>query len=256
MSTAPNDIDSLPIAFRAVGLTTILREYEAAITRAEAENWGYRQFLHHLVELEASERLSRKIERLLKDSDLPPGVSLMQLEQSKIPEKARRQLPTLLSGDFVRRGDNLLCFGLPGRGKSFYVAALARALIEQHQMRVLFIPTFRLVTQLIAAKRDLKLPAFLDRLDRYDAVVLDDVGYVQQVTEEMEVLFTFFAHRYEQQKSLLITSNLVFSEWDKIFRNPMTTMAVVDRLVHRAIILEFRADRSIREEIAAARRDS
>lgn len=256
MSATPNGIDSLPIVLRTVGLTAILREYEAAITRAEAENWGYRQFLYHLVELEASERLRRKIERLLNDSDLPPGISLVQLEQNKIPEKARRQLPTLLSGDFVRRGDNLLCFGLPGRGKSYYVTALARALVEQHQMKVMFVPTFRLVTQLIAAKRDLKLPGFLDRLDRYDAIVLDDVGYVHQVAEEMEVLFTFFAHRYEQQKSLLITSNLVFSEWDKIFRNPMTTMAVVDRLVHRAIILEFRSDRSIREEMAAARRDN
>jgi DNA replication protein DnaC len=254
VSADPSGIDGLPIALRTLGLSCMLREYEAAITRAEAENWGYRQFLHTLAELEASERLRRKIQRLLDDSDLPPGISLMQLEQGKIPEKARRQLPTLLSGDFVRRGDNLLCFGLPGRGKSYYVAALARSLIEQHQMKVLFVPTFRLVTQLIAAKRDLKLPGFLDRLDRYDAIVLDDVGYVQQAAEEMEVLFTFFAHRYEQQKSLLITSNLVFSEWDKIFRNPMTTMAVVDRLVHRAIILEFRANRSIREEMAAARK--
>jgi DNA replication protein DnaC len=256
VSAVPPELDGLPIVLRTLGLTCMLREFEAAITQAEAQNWGYRRFLYALAELEGGERLRRKIERLLKDSDLPRGISLMQLDRSKVPEKARRQLPTLMSGDFIRRGDNLLCFGLPGRGKSFFVVALARALIEQHQLKVLFVPTFRLVTQLIAAKRELKLPGLLDRLDRYDAIVLDDVGYVHQVAEEMEVLFTFFAHRYEQQRSLLITSNLVFSEWDKIFRNPMTTMAVVDRLVHRAIILEFRADRSIREEMAAARKDS
>ena len=106
---------------------------------------------------------------------------------------------------------------------------------------MLFTPTFKLVTQLLAAKRDLKLPAALMKLERFDVVILDDIGYVQQSREEMEVLFTFLAERYEK-KSVVITSNLVFSQWDQIFKDPMTTMAAIDRLVHHATILEFDGD--------------
>ncbi len=161
--------------------------------------------------------------------------------RKKAAGKVRRQLPTLLTGELVRRGDNLLCFGLPGRGKSHFCAALGREWIQRHQLKVLFTPTFKLVTQLLAAKRDLKLPAALAKLERFDAVILDDLGYVQQSREEMEVLFTFLAERYEKQ-SVVITSNLVFSQWDQIFKDPMTTMAAVDRLVHHATILDFTGD--------------
>ena len=229
---------SLPILLRAMRLPTIAREYDQAIQRAEAENWGYQRFLSYLFETEANDRLQRKIARLLKDSNLPAGKSLESLDQKLLPDKLRRQLPALLDADFVRRGDNLLCFGLAGRGKSHFVAAVAREWICRHQLQVLFVPAFRLVTQLLAAKRDLKLPQAINRLQRFDAVVIDDIGYVQQSREEMEVLFHFLAERYEK-KSVVITSNLVFSQWDQIFKDPMTTMAAVDRLVHHSTIVEF-----------------
>lgn len=228
----------LALPLRALTLMTMAREHETVLARAEAENWGYRRFLTYLVENEINERLRRRIERQLKESGLPPGKTLDALEEKKLPEKVRRQLPTLLTGELVRRGDNLLCFGLPGRGKSHFCAALGREWIQRHQLKVLFTPTFKLVTQLLAAKRDLKLPAALAKLERFDAVILDDLGYVQQSREEMEVLFTFLAERYEKQ-SVVITSNLVFSQWDQIFKDPMTTMAAVDRLVHHATILDF-----------------
>jgi len=193
------------------------------------------------VENEVNERLRRRIERQLKESGLPPGKTIETLEEKKLPDKVRRQLPTLLSGELIRRGDNLRCFGLPGRGKSHLVAALGREWIQQHQWKVLFPPTFKRVTQLLAAKRDLKLPSALAKLDRFDVVILDDIGYVQQSREEMEVLFTFLAERYEK-KSVVITSNLVFSQWDQIIKDAMTTMAALDRLVHHATILEFNGD--------------
>ena len=226
---------------RSLLLTTMAREHEDVMARAEAENWGYRRFLGYLVENEVNERLRRRIERQLKESGLPSGKTLEALDEKKLPDKVRRQLPTLLSGELVRRGDNLLCFGLPGRGKSHLVAALGREWIQQHQLKVLFTPTFKLVTQLVAAKRDLKLPGALAKLERFDVVILDDIGYVQQSRDEMEVLFTFLAERYEK-KSVVITSNLVFSQWDQIFKDPMTTMAAIDRLVHHATILEFNGD--------------
>jgi DNA replication protein DnaC len=242
---------SLPILLRSLKLPTIAREHEAAITRAEAENWGYSRLLAFLVESEANDRLQRKIQRQLKDANLPPGKTLESLDQKKLPDKVRRQLPTLLDADFVRRGDNLLCFGLAGRGKTHFVAALGREWIQRHQLQVLFTPTFRLVSQLLAAKRDYKLPQVITKLLRFDAVILDDIGYVQQSREEMEVLFQFLAERYEK-KSVIITSNLVFSQWDQIFKDPMTTLAAVDRLVHHATILEFTGD-SLRASAAKNR---
>ena len=229
---------ALALLLRSMCLPTIAREYNQAIERAEAENWGYQRFLAYLFEAEAGDRLQRKIQRQLKDSGLPMGKTLESLDQKILPEKVRRQMPTLLDADFVRRGDNLLCFGLAGRGKTHFVAAIAREWICRHQLQVLFVPAFRLVTQLLAAKRDLKLPQAIARLQRFDAVIIDDIGYVQQSREEMEVLFHFLAERYEK-KSVVITSNLVFSQWDQIFKDPMTTMAAVDRLVHHSTILDF-----------------
>ncbi len=127
---------------------------------------------------------------------------------------------------------------MPGRGKSHYLAALGRELILRHQHQTLFIPTYKLVQQLLSAKKELRLEEALKKLDRYAVVILDDIGYVQQNREEMEVLFTFLAERYER-RSVMISSNLVFSKWDQIFKDPMTTMAAIDRLVHHSVILEF-----------------
>jgi DNA replication protein DnaC len=230
--------DPLPLLLRSLRLPTMAEAYAPAIAAAEAENWGYRRFLTHLAEAETSDRTTRRIQRMLDDSGLPSGKTLASLDLNKWPEKVRRQLPTLLDADFVRRGDTVCAFGLPGRGKSTFVAALAREWIQRHQLRVLFTPTFKLVGQLLAAKRDLKLNAALAKLQRYDALCLDELGYTQQSSEEGDILFQLLAERYET-KTVVITSNLVFSQWDKIFHNPMTAMAAADRLVHHGVVLEF-----------------
>ena len=132
----------------------------------------------------------------------------------------------------------MLAFGLPGRGKTHFLSAVGYELIQRHGKRVLFIPSYKLIQRLLEAKRELKLEALLKKLDAYEAIILDDLGYVQQTREEMEVLFTFFAERYER-RSVMISSNLVFSQWERIFQDPMTAMAAVDRLVHHSVILEF-----------------
>ena len=103
---------------------------------------------------------------------------------------------------------------------------------------MLFIPAYRLVQDMLAAKRDLDLPRMLRKLDNFDLLVIDDLGYLPQGAQESEVLFTLIAERYER-RSLGITSNLVFSEWEKIFANPMATAAAIDRIVHHSVILEF-----------------
>jgi DNA replication protein DnaC len=230
--------DSLGLLLKAFRLPTMAEIYAQVVEQAEQQGWGYRKFLQHLCEAEAQDRAERKLERLMKQSGLPSGKTLGSLEEAKIPAKVRRVLPTLLEGGFVSRAENVIALGLPGRGKTHFLAALGRELILRHKYAVLFTPTFKLVQQLLAAKRDLRLEELLRKLDRFDAVVLDDLGYVKQDREEMEVLFTFLAERYER-RSVMLSSNLVFSKWDQIFKDPMTTMAAIDRLVHHAVILEF-----------------
>jgi DNA replication protein DnaC len=240
--------EALAVLLRSFRLPTVASICEESVARAEREEWGYRKLLQHLFESEAQDRRERKMNRLLKDSGLPDGKTLGGLEEKFMTSKIRRLLPTLLEGHFVERAENLIAIGLPGRGKSHFLAALGRELILRHRVPVLFVPTFKLVQGLLAAKKALRLEAELRRLDHYAAVVLDDFGYVQQDREEMEVLFTFLAERYER-RSVLISTNLVFSKWEQIFKDPMTTMAAVDRLVHHAVILEFTGE-SIRGQKA------
>lgn len=240
----------LSVLLRSLKLPGFVRAHGEAATRAEGEGWGFKRYLQHLAEIEIEDRSSRRIERLLRESGLPHDKTLGNLELERLPAPVRRSLPTLCEGGFVDKAENLLAFGLPGRGKSHLVAAIGHELVRRGY-RVLFIPAFKLVQRLLAAKRDLELEATLRRLDRFDAIVLDDIGYVQQGREEMEVLFTFLAERYER-KSVIVTSNLVFSEWGKIFHDPMTTACAVDRLVHHAVILELSGP-SYRAEAAKRR---
>ena len=146
-------------------------------------------------------------------------------------------LNVLADGSFLNRSENILAFGNPGSGKTHLLCAIGHALIEQGK-RVLFISCSQLVQDLLIAKKELELTKKLKKLSLFDAVIIDDIGYVQQSREEMEVLFTFLADCYERS-SLLITSNLPFSKWEQIFKNPMTTAAAIDRLVHHSVILEL-----------------
>jgi DNA replication protein DnaC len=228
---------SLAMLLRLLKLPTVSRHAEEIAQQASREGWTFERYLHHLIELEIHERRRKRIERYLKDSDLPRDKTLATLTRSRLPTRVATMLPTLCEGAFVERGDNLLAFGLPGRGKSHLVCAIGHELI-QRGFRVLFTATYALVQRLLAAKRDLRLEKELATLDGYDTVILDDIGYVQQNRDEMEVLFTFLAERYER-RSVIITSNLVFSEWDRIFKDPMTTAAAIDRLVHHSVILEM-----------------
>jgi DNA replication protein DnaC len=241
---------ALPILLRALNLGEIAACHGQLATRAESEGWSFVDYLRHLVERELDARSRRRITRNQKRSGLPKDKTLGALKTARLPVKVRRQLPTLCEGGFVERGENLLAFGLPGRGKTHVCCAIGHELV-QRGYRVLFTPAFKLVQRLLVAKRDLTLEAELRQLDAYDAVLVDDLGYIQQDREEMEVLFTFLAERYER-KTVIITSNLVFSQWDRIFKDPMTTAAAIDRTVHHATILELTGE-SVRAEEAKQR---
>jgi DNA replication protein DnaC len=252
-TSKPSPLDALLVLLRALKLPAFTRHAEEIAIKATREGWTFSHYLQHLAELEVEARRSRRVERALHESDLPAEKTLATLDRARLSSKVTKLLASLCDGGFVERGENLLVFGLPGRGKSHVVVAIGHELI-QRGYRVLFIPTFALVQRLLTAKRDLRLERELARLDLYHAVILDDIGYVQQSRDEMEVLFTFLAERYER-KSVLITSNLVFSDWNRIFKDPMTTACAIDRLIHHAVILEMTGP-SFRSEAARKRGDA
>lgn len=248
-----SDMNSLPVMLKSLRLPSVQHHYERIACQAQSEEWSYERYLKELIEIEMGDRTDRRIERLLKRSELPEGKTLATLDLKLFPMQVRRQLPSLCEGGFMERTENILAFGLPGRGKSHLAAAITRELIVKRGCPAYFTSTHRLVERLLVAKQRLELEKDLKKLDRFEVVVLDDIGYVQQSREEMEVLFTFLAQRYER-RSLIITSNLVFSEWDRIFKNPMTTAAAIDRLVHHSVILELNNE-SYRAEAAKNRRN-
>lgn len=222
---------------RELHLPTIRSCYEDKARQAERETLGYEQYLFEVVELECQARRENRVARLLQASKLPLEKTLENFDLKRLPQKAARQVKTLIDGSFLDRRENVLAFGNPGSGKTHLLSALGQELIRSGR-RVAFTTCARLVQDLLLAKKELRLHRAIRKLAYYDGLVIDDLAYVQQSREEMEVLFTLLAERYERG-SVLISSNLPFSKWEAIFRDPMTTAAAIDRLVHHSVILEL-----------------
>ncbi len=222
---------------RELHLPTFRESFEEAAGRALRETLSYEQYLLELSQRECEVRRANRIERFLRQSKLPLEKSLEQFELKRLPAKVARQVKSLSDGGFVDRAENLLAFGKSGSGKTHLLCGLAQELVRQGR-KVYFSTCSLLVQDLLLAKRDLKLSRLLKRLAGFEAILIDDIGYVQQSREEMEVLFTLLAERYERG-TVMITSNLAFSKWETIFKDPMTTAAAIDRLVHHSVILEL-----------------
>lgn len=221
-------------------MPTIRRSYEEIAGQARVDSWSYEQYLLELLNLECENRQQNRIIRNLRISKLPPSKTFDNFDKKRLPTKVANHLNVLANGSFLKQSENILAFGNPGSGKTHLLCAIGHELIEKGK-QVLFITCSQLVQELLIAKKDLDMIRKLKKLSRFDAVIIDDIGYVQQSRTEMEVLFTFLADRYEQG-SLMISSNLPFSKWEQIFKDPMTTAAAIDRLVHHSVILELNID--------------
>jgi DNA replication protein DnaC len=219
-------------------LPTVRECYEDTARRAERETLSYEQYLLEVISRECEQRRKSKVQRLLKESALPLEKSLENFKVSRLPTKAQRQLRTLLEGGFLDRKENVLVFGNPGSGKSHLLTGLAQDLVVARERRMHFTKCSLLMQDLLAAKRDLRLSREIKRLGRYEGLIIDDLGYIQQTRDDMEVIFTLLAERYERG-SVLMTSNLQFSKWEGIFKDAMMTAAAIDRLVHHCVIVEL-----------------
>jgi DNA replication protein DnaC len=246
-----NPREELLRLLRELKMGAMASAVEDSALRAAKEGLTHEAFLLELARIERAAKSARRVERLRLQSELLPGKNFRALDLKRFASATRMQIERLRDGSFLAEAINVVAIGRPGAGKSHIACALGHALIEQGHP-VLFASTSALVQRLLAAKRDLRLPKELAKLDHFECLILDDIGYVQHDRDEMEVLFTLLAERYER-KSVIITTNLVFSEWNRIFKDPMTTMAAIDRVVHHSVVLDLMAVDSYRAEVAGAK---
>ena len=231
-------------------LPTFREHYRDLATRAAHEHLSYAAYLLHLCRTEAQLRRYNTINRLIKASRLPLEKTFANFDFKRLPTGITQQIKVLTEGHFVNQCENILAFGRPGSGKTHVLCGICHELARQGR-KVYFTTCDLMVQQLLRAKQELELDKLLKKLSRYDALMIDDFGYVKQNREEMEVLFSLLAYRYERG-SMLITSNLPFSRWQEVFKDPMTTAAAIDRLVHHSVILELNVD-SYRAQAAKSR---
>jgi DNA replication protein DnaC len=231
-------------------LPAIRDSFEVKAGEAATEGSTHLTYLRELLEQECTQRREKGVLRRLRESNLPLEKNFDTLDINRFGRKVAQQVTVLREGLFLERKENVLVFGSPGTGKSHLLAALGQELVKSGH-RAYFTSTSLLVQELLRAKAELRLDKHLKKLALFNVLIIDDIGYVQQDRQEMEVLFTLLAARYERG-SVLITSNLPFSKWESIFKDPMTTAAAIDRLVHHSIIMELNVP-SFRMEKAQTR---
>jgi DNA replication protein DnaC len=246
------DVTRLTLMLNELRLPAIKQLWEKIAARSDKEGWPAARFLAALAEHELAERDRRRLERHLGEAKLQPGKTLATFDFEAVPMVSKAQVMALCAGDaWLEQGANLILLGGPGGGKSHLSSAIGLALLEKGY-RVLFSRTSDLVQKLQVARRELALESAINRLDRFDLLILDDITYVSKDQAETSVLFELISARYER-RSLLITANQPFGEWGKIFPDAAMTLAAVDRLVHHATIFEMNVD-SYRRRAAITRK--
>lgn len=243
----------LSIMLNELRLPTIKTLWPQFAEQADREGWPAARFLSAIAEHELAERAHRRIERHLAEAHLPPGKTLDSFAFDAVPMVSKAQVMAMTAGDsWLAKGANILLFGPPGGGKSHLAAAIGFALIE-NGWRVLFTRTTDLVQKLQLARRELQLESAIAKLDKFDLLILDDLAYVTKDQAETSVLFELICARYER-RSVMITANQPFGEWNRIFPDPAMTLAAVDRLVHHATIFEMNVESYRRRSAMEAKR--
>lgn len=248
-----NTIDTarLSLMLTALRLPGISKAWQTFAERADTESWPASRLLVALAEFEIAERETRRMQRHFAEARLPPGKTLDAFDFTAVPVISKAKVMALVAGDvWLKNGANLMLFGGPGGGKTHLAAAIGAGLVE-NGWRVLFTRTTDLVQKLQAARRNLDLEGAIAKLDKYHLLILDDMAYVTKDQAETSVLFELISARYER-RSLLITANQPFGEWDKVFPDKAMTLAAIDRLVHHATIFEMNVE-SFRRRTAMSR---
>lgn len=233
--------ETIDLLLKQLRLPTFVRHYQRHQEQAVEKGYGHVRYLSGLCEQEVADRYQKRVQKWTREAGLPTGKSFANLSQAEFSTAVQQQITVLKDHtDWAHRAGNVLLIGPSGVGKSHIAAAIASQLIEQN-IRVKWFSAVELVQRLQQAKRDLDLMTVMTRLDKYQVLIVDDIGYVKKTDAETQVLFEFIAHRYESG-SLIITSNQPFSQWDQIFPDTMMTVAAIDRIIHHATIIEIEGE--------------
>jgi DNA replication protein DnaC len=237
-TTSRADAARIELQLTELRLPTMKLMWAKLAEETDKEGWPAARFLAALTELEIAERARRRFERNLAESQLPRDKAFDTFNFARVPMISKAQVMALASSDaWVEQGDNVLFFGRHGAGKSHLAAGLGHALLAKGR-RVLYIRTRELIQQLQVANRELRLEAAIAKLDKFHLLILDDISYVAKDQAEAGVLFELIAMRYER-RSLAITANQAFGEWNNVFPDKAVTLAAIDRLVHHSVIFEL-----------------
>ncbi len=223
--------EQLESGLRRLFLHAIAKEYAPIAKESEKSKRSYEQYLASLVDLELRAKDRQRQERLIKEAKIPLLKLATDYDYSQREGITAQEVARLSDGDFVKSASNVVLYGSFGLGKSHLAMAITRALCEKGY-RCLYMSTSAFINELCVAQQNLALSALFKKLDKYDLITLDELGYTPQSQEGADLFFQLISQRYER-KSLMITTNLVYSEWEKVFLNKSSTAAAVDRIIHK-----------------------
>lgn len=206
--------------------------------RAEQEKLTYEQYLSLLVEKEISTRNTNRTNRLLLSAKIPVLKTIEEFNFAPVDGITKTEWQELAKGEFIKAKTNLVFFGLFGVGKTHLSTSL---LVEfcKKGISCLFTSTHKLIQEMLQAKENLTLNQLFKKLDRYDVILFDELGYIPQSEDGGNLFFQLISDRSER-KSIIITTNLTFSEWDKVFSNKLSTAAAIERVLHKSKVYNLR----------------
>jgi DNA replication protein DnaC len=238
---------ALECNLKSLKMITMLKNYSVEATRSLEDNCSYEQYLYNLTGQEVSERHDKRVKNLIKSANFPTIKTLDSFDFKQI-HLSKESFLEIAQGNFLANYTNVIMFGQSGSGKTHLALAIGRELCIKGK-KVIFYTGCSIVQELVKAKNNLALTNYFKRLNAYDLVIIDELGYIPFEKQEADLLFQFISDRYEK-KSLMITTNLAFSEWIKVFKDELVTAATIDRLIHYSVVFEFRKETSYRADQA------
>jgi DNA replication protein DnaC len=219
---------------KTLALPSIRGSYRSLAREADAEGKGVLVFLEALLAQEVNHRQERRLARRLQEARFPVPKGLDTFDFTVLPHLDKPKVLALARSEFVAARENVIFLGNPGTGKSHLAIALGAEAVR-NGFRVRFVTAAALADELEAAQAEHRVSKVLKAWSRYHLVIVDELGYVPFAEARGQLMFQFFAERYERG-AVLLTSNLEFSEWTGVLGEERMTAALVDRLTHRAHI--------------------